>query len=198
MGKKALKKKVMQGLDIFLLLNWHIYAHFLKTCRQLNIPVSAYLHFFSVCRAGRRQQYFFFGSADFWLKSLCNFSKLLDFFWQHWLRLAKFDPSGSKIRIFGAVRDLPWWMFLDLRSRIKVENVAVYWAERPLTDCRVRHRNVYGSFGRTGCRARLAPGSVRLKAGDQASILSPSCMQAPCSLQLEPTQWSCWWCCCVL
>ena len=124
-GKKSFEKKLMQGLDIFLLLNWHIYAHFLKTCRQLNIPVSAYLHFFSVCRAGRRQQSFFLSS---------NFSKLLVLFWQHWLRLARFNPSGSKIRIFGAVRDLPWWMFLDLRSRIKVENVAVYWAERPLTD----------------------------------------------------------------
>ena len=167
----------MQGLDIFLLLNWHIYAHFLKTCRQLNIPVSAYLHFFSL--PGRKEAaIFFFGSADFWHKSLWNFSKRLDSFWQHWLRLAKFDPSGSKIRIFGDVRDLPWWMFLDLRSRIKVENVAVYWAERPLTDCRVRHRNVYGSFGQTGCRARLAPGSVRLKAADQALILSSSCMQA--------------------
>ena len=41
--------------------------------------------------------------------------------------------------------------------------------------------------------SRLAPGSVRLKAAaDQALILSSSCMQAPCSLQLEPTQWSCW------
>ena len=48
--------------------------------------------------------------------------------WQHWLRLSKWDYGGSKSGFFEDVRDLPWWMFLDLRSRIEVENVAVYWA----------------------------------------------------------------------
>ena len=77
MGKKALKKKVMQGLDIFLLLNWHIYAHFLKTCRQLNIPVSAYLHFFSL--PGRKEAAIFFSA-------LLTFDiKVLEIFHNFWI-----------------------------------------------------------------------------------------------------------------
>ena len=42
------------------------------------------------------------------------------------LRLAKYDSCRRKGRHFRGQQDLPWWMFLDLRSRIEVENVAVY------------------------------------------------------------------------
>ena len=78
MGKKALKKKVMQGLDIFLLLNWHIYAHFLKTCRQLNIPVSAYLHFFQ--SAGQE------GGSNIFFSALLTFDlKVFAIFQNFWI-----------------------------------------------------------------------------------------------------------------
>ena len=70
----------MQGLGFILATKL---AQFTLTslklaCRQLNIPVFCLSALFSVCRAGRRQQYiFFFGSADF--RSL-KFFKTFGFF----------------------------------------------------------------------------------------------------------------------
>ena len=154
----------MQGLDILATKLAHLrslpWSCGTANCRQLNIPVSAYLH----CSAHR--------SASFRLTWHSFRLQIFNFpIWrQHWLRLAKLTPANSKSGFFEDVRDLPWWMFLDLRSRIKVENVAVYWAERPLTDCRVRHRNVYGSFGRTASRAQ-AQGRRPSKAAAPATQL---------------------------
>ena len=78
MGKKALKKKVMQGLDIFLLLNWHIYAHFLK-----NLPAVKYPCF---CLSALFQSAGQEGGSNIFFSALLTFDlKVLEIFQNFWI-----------------------------------------------------------------------------------------------------------------